>query len=263
MTLHSRPFRSALSCPLAFSRAAALALVLPLGLAAFAAPLAPAFAQEAAVKNERFITVQGFGTISAVPDKATLSGGVTTDALTAADALASNSAALNAVLAALKDAGVDAKDIQTSNFSVQPRYGDYSKSGPSGLPKIEGYQVSNTVSVRVNDLTRLGPLLDTMVSSGANTINGISFEVTGANEKRDAAREAAVADARRKAELFAKASGAKLGRVMSMSEAGEGGARPMYRMAAMAMEAAPAPAPVMAGEETLYASITIVYELVD
>lgn len=263
MTLHSRPHRPALSRPLAFSRAAALALVLPLGLAAFAAPLAPAFAQEAAAKNERFITIQGFGSISAVPDKATLSGGVTTDAETAADALASNSAALNAVLAALKDAGVEAKDIQTSNFSVQPRYGDYSKSAPSGLPKIEGYQVSNTVSVRVNDLERLGPLLDTMVTSGANTINGISFEVTGSNEKRDAAREAAVADARRKAELFAKASGVKLGRVMSMSESGDGGPQPRYRMAAMAMEAAAAPAPVMAGEETLYASVTIVYELVD
>lgn len=263
MTLHSRSHRPALARPLAFSRAAALALVLPFGLAAFTAPLAPAFAQEAAAKNERFITVEGYGSISAVPDKATLSGGVTTDAEAAADALASNSAALNAVLAALKDAGVEAKDIQTSNFSVQPRYGDYSKSGPSGLPKIEGYQVSNTVSVRVNDLARLGPLLDTMVSSGANTINGISFEVTGANEKRDAAREAAVADARRKAELFAKASGAKLGRVMSMSEGGDGGARPMYRMAAMAMETAPAPAPVMAGEETLHASVTIVYELVD
>ncbi|WP_374629720.1 SIMPL domain-containing protein [Pannonibacter indicus] len=263
MTLHSRPLRSALSRQLAFSRAAALALVLPLGLAAVSTALTPAFAQEAAVKNERFITVQGSGSVSAVPDKATLSGGVTTDAETAADALASNSKALNAVLVALKDAGVEAKDIQTSNFSVQPRYGDYTKSGPSGLPKIEGYQVSNTVSVRVNDLERLGPLLDTMVTSGANTINGINFEVTGANEKRDAAREAAVTDARRKAELFAKASGAKLGRVMSMSEGGDGGVRPMYRMATMAMEAAPAPAPVMAGEETLYASVTIVYELVD
>ncbi|CUA92069.1 SIMPL domain-containing protein [Pannonibacter indicus] len=263
MTLHSRPLRSALSRSLAVSRAAALALVLPLGLAAVSTALTPAFAQEAAVKNERFITVQGSGSVSAVPDKATLSGGVTSDAETAADALASNSKALNAVLTALKDAGIEAKDIQTSNFSVQPRYGDYTKSSPSGLPKIEGYQVSNTVSVRVNDLERLGPLLDTMVTAGANTINGINFEVTGANEKRDAAREAAVTDARRKAELFAKASGVKLGRVMSMSEGGDGGVRPMYRMATMAMEAAPAPAPVMAGEETLYASVTIVYELVD
>ncbi|NBN63314.1 DUF541 domain-containing protein [Microvirga tunisiensis] len=230
-----------------------MALALPLSLA-LAVSTVSARADES--RNDQFITVQGIGSIAVVPDQALISGGVVSEAKTAAEALAANSKALAAVVEKLKAAGIDDKDMQTSGFSVQPKYTDYGKTDQA--PVIDGYQVNNTVSIKVRDLSKLGGLLDTMVSSGANAIGGVSFMVSDGDKRSDDARKAAVADARRKAELYAAAGGVKLGKVLSITEGGSAMPQPMYRMAAMSAEAAP---PMLAGEETLSASVTVVFEL--
>jgi uncharacterized protein YggE len=232
-----------------------MVIALPLALSAAFATTA-AHAEDA--KRDLFITVQGIGNIAVAPDQAMISGGVISEAATAAEALAANSKALASVVDKLKAAGVAEKDMQTNGFSVQPKYTDYGKTDKA--PVIDGYQVSNSISIKVRDMAKLGDLLDAMVASGSNAINGVSFVVSDADKRSDDARKAAVADARRKAELYAAAAGVKLGKVLSMSEGGAAVPQPMYRMAAMSAEAAP---PMLAGEETLSASVTIVYELAD
>lgn len=233
----------------------AMVIALPLALSAAFATTA-AHAEDA--KRDLFITVQGIGNIVVAPDQAMISGGVISEAATAAEALAANSKALAGVVEKLKAAGVAEKDMQTNGFSVQPKYTDYGKTDKA--PVIDGYQVSNSISIKVRDMAKLGDLLDAMVASGSNAINGVSFIVSDADKRSDDARKAAVADARRKAELYAAAAGVKLGKVLSMSEGGAAVPQPMYRMAAMSAEAAP---PMLSGEETLSASVTIVYELAD
>lgn len=233
----------------------AMVIAIPLALGA-------AFATSAAhaddAKRDLFITVQGIGNIAVAPDQAMISGGVISEAATAAEALAANSKALAGMVEKLKAAGVAEKDMQTNGFSVQPKYTDYGKTDKA--PVIDGYQVSNSISIKVRDMAKLGELLDAMVASGSNAINGVSFIVSDADKRSDDARKAAVADARRKAELYAAAAGVKLGKVLSMSEGGAAVPQPMYRMAAMSAEAMP---PMLSGEETLSASVTIVYELAD
>ena len=234
----------------------AMVIALPLALsAAFAATAA--HAEDA--KHDLFITVQGIGNIVVAPDQAMISGGVISEAATAAEALAANSKALAGVVEKLKAAGVAEKDMQTNGFSVQPKYTDYGKTDKA--PVIDGYQVSNSISIKVRDMAKLGELLDAMVASGSNAINGVSFIVSDADKRSDDARKAAVADARRKAELYATAAGVKLGKVLSMSEGGAAVPQPMYRMAPMAAMSAEAMPPMLSGEETLSASVTIVYEL--
>ncbi|MFN4011576.1 MAG: SIMPL domain-containing protein [Pannonibacter sp.] len=233
----------------------AMVIALPLALGA-AFTTTAAHADDA--KRDLFITVQGIGNIAVAPDQAMISGGVISEAATAAEALAANSKALAGVVEKLKAAGVAEKDMQTNGFSVQPKYTDYGKTDKA--PVIDGYQVSNSISIKVRDMAKLGELLDAMVASGSNAINGVSFIVSDADKRSDDARKAAVADARRKAELYAAAAGVKLGKVLSMSEGGAAVPQPMYRMAAMSAEAMP---PMLSGEETLSASVTIVYELAD
>src|SRR5690606_36041629 len=130
---------------------------------------------------------------------------------TAREALDANTAAMAELIAALKAEGIEARDIQTSGFSVNPNY-VYSDArdehGYTLPPKINGYQVSNTVSVAVRDLGELGSILDKSVTVGANTINGVSFSVADPSELYNEARRAAFADARDKAALYANAAGA-------------------------------------------------------
>jgi uncharacterized protein YggE len=152
------------------------------------------------------------------------------------------------VLAALKAANVDPKDVQTSRLSLQPQYAP-NRSGPS---PVVGYRVSNRVTVRIRDVTKLANVIDTLVGAGANDIGNVSFEVSQASKLLDDAREKAVADARRKAEIYARAAGVTLGAPLSISE--EGAPQPIFR-AKMAAPMAAAPTPIAQGEETL--SITV------
>jgi uncharacterized protein YggE len=230
-------------------KTARLALALAAALAA--APLA---ASRAGAADETGITVTGSARVSAAPDQALVSIGVVAEAATAKEALAENNEATAAVIAAIKAAGVEARDVQTSDLSVFPRY-DEAESGRA--PTLVGYSVRNAVSVRVRAIGSLGGLLDAVVKAGANEIQGISFLVGDADRRRDEARTAAFGDARRKAELYAEAAGLALGSVRSLSEhAAPGGPpRPMLRMAA---DAAPA-VPVESGEVELAVDITVTF----
>jgi len=211
--------------------------------------------QAEGTEMSRLITVSATGYAYAEPDQARLSSGVTTEAATAAAALAANSEKMKGVVAGLKESGIDAKDIQTSNFSVNPRY----TSPRDGAPAvIDGYSVSNQVEVLVRDLTSLGGLLDKLVGLGANQMNGLTFIVSKAETLKDEARKDAVANARRRAELLAAAAGAEVGEVVSIAEeVGYGGPHPM----AMARAAKAESAPIEGGTETLEARVTVTWKL--
>src|SRR6201987_2791946 len=149
------------------------------------------------------ISVTGEASISVPPDLAQLDAGVASDGKTAREASDANNTAMAKVLAALKTAGIEDKDFQTSRLSLQPQYAP-NRSGPS---PIVGYRASNRVTVRIRDVSKVAGVIDTLVSPRANDIGNVGFEVGQASKLLDAAREKAVADARRKAEIYAKAAG--------------------------------------------------------
>jgi uncharacterized protein YggE len=207
---------------------------------------APALAQ---VVPPAAISVTGEATVSAPPDLAQIEGGVTTEARTAREASDSNNAAMGKVLLALKGAGIEEKDFQTSRLTLQPQYAP----NRNGANAVVGYRASNRVTIRLRDVTKVASVVDMLVAAGANELGGINFTVSGASKLLDDAREQAIADARRKAEIYAKAAGVTLGSPISISEEGSPGPMPYRRMAAgMA-----ASAPVAQGEETLRVTVSV------
>ncbi len=218
----------------------------------------PGFAAAQEVPAPR-VTVTGEGRVEAAPDMATVSLGVSTEADTAALALAENSAQVAQVLATLTAAGVAERDVQTSGLSLSPRWDGYG-SDSGAAPKVVGYTAANTVTVRIRVLADLGGVLDAVVSSGANTLNGLAFGMSAPEPLLDQARQRAVADAMRKAALFAGAAGVTLGPVRMIDEAsGYSQPAPMFRMDAE-MSSAPA-VPVAGGEVSLTATVTMVFDL--
>jgi hypothetical protein len=184
-----------------------------------------------------------------------VTAGVTTNATTAAQALAANSARMKTVFAALEKLGVPEKNIQTTSFFVSPQYTNGDNNSPR---RLTGYQVNNEVSVRLEDVGKLGSTLDALVQAGANQMNGISFSIRNPAPLLEKARADAIADARIRAETYAKAAGVSLGPILSISEGGTETPRPMYRMA-VAMQAAPVP--VAAGEQSVTADVSVVWEI--
>ena len=158
--------------------------------ATWAAPAA--FAQASTAGDTMFhattLNISAFGESRVAPDMASIGLGVNTDAPTAAQALSANAAEMSKVMAALTAAGIAAKDIKTSNLSLNAQY-DYEANQP---PRMRGYQASNSVTVIVHDLTRLGQAIDATVKAGANQVNGISFGVSDPGAAEDAARQKAV-----------------------------------------------------------------------
>jgi hypothetical protein len=223
--------------------------------AMFVAPLMAAMllATPAMAQTERtaMISVTGEATVSVPPDMAEIDGGFTSEAKTAHEASDASNAAMGKVLLALKAANIDPKDIQTSRLSLQPQ----TQSAPnrSGPPSIIGYRASNRVTVRLHDVTKVASVIDMLVGAGANDIGGINFMVSAASKLLDQAREQAFADARRKAEIYAKAAGVTLGAPLSISEGNA--SVPMFR-GKMAM-APMAATPVSQGEETLSVTVSV------
>ncbi|MGI1663474.1 SIMPL domain-containing protein [Palleronia sp. KMU-117] len=215
----------------------------------------PALAQEV----PRTIVVSGLGEVSAVPDMAYVTLGAQAEAATAAEALAATSAAVAASLEVLTGAGIDARDIQTSGISLSPRM-VWPENG-NGAPRIEGYVASNQLTVRVRDLEVLGGVLDAVVSSGANTLGGVSFALSEPRAAEDDARRAAVEDARARAALYAEAAGVTLGPVREIAE--EGFSQPMPRMMAAEAAMSDAAPPVAPGELTVSARVRVVYSIAD
>ncbi len=223
-----------------------------------AACLATAMPARAEAPAFPTITVTGEGSVEAAPDLATIQIGVTTVGESAAEALAANSTAMQAVMKRLAEAGVAARDLQTSGLSVNPNWTGYDSSS-SGGPKISGYTASNMLTVRVRALDGLGSVLDASVSDGANTLNGLTFGLAEPKPAMDEARKEAVADAKAKAALIAEAAGAKLGPIVSISEGGTVmDPQPMYRAAADS-----GAAPVAGGEIGYSASVTVVWQLAE
>jgi uncharacterized protein len=215
---------------------------------------APAFA-ETPSDFPSAISVTGEAHISVPPDLASVDAGVATDAKTAREASEANNTAMGKVMAALKTANVDPKDIQTSRLSLQPQYAP-NRSGPS---PIVGYRASNRVTVRIHDVTKVANVIDTLVGAGANDIGNVTFGVSQASKLLDDAREKAVADARRKAEIYAKAAGVTLGAPLGISE--EGAPQPVFRGKMAMPMAAAAPTPIAQGEETLSVSVSVTWAI--
>ena len=200
------------------------------------------------------ITVAGTGTVSAAPDMAEITTGVVTQAPAAAQALVANSQAMERLLRALGGLGIATRDIQTTSVSVTP----LRRQGRDGQPPgITGYEVTNQVRVKVRDLAGLGRVLDQQVGQGANLVYGIHFGLQEPAPRLDEARKRAMADARRKAELYAAEVGLKVGRVVAVQEAGAVAPRPEL-IPRVAMSAA---VPVAPGEQEIQASVTVTFTL--
>ncbi len=211
------------------------------------------------------LTVSADGRSARAPDLAVFTAGVASTGKTAGEALAANSADMNRVIAALKRAGIADRDIQTSNLNLNPVY-EQRQPRPNGSvaaqePKIVGYQVNNSVTVRQRNLAEFGRVIDTLVSAGANQVSGPDFQVDKPDSALDDARIEAMGKARARADLYARAAGLKVVRIVSISESGGYAPppMPMYRVQMAAAEAAPTP--VAAGEVALSANVTVQFEL--
>jgi uncharacterized protein YggE len=200
------------------------------------------------------ISVTGEAEVSVAPDQAQIDGGVTSEAKTAREASDANNKAMTAILPALKAAGIAEADIQTSRLSLYPQSSPVKTNGPM---QITGYRASNRVTIRIRDVTKVASTLDALVSAGANEIGGINFIVSQASKALDEARVRALDDARRKAEIYAKAANVRLGTPTSISEEGSGGGPVPMR----ATFKAGAPAQVGPGEEALRVSVSVSYEI--
>jgi uncharacterized protein YggE len=181
--------------------------------------------------------------------------GVVTEAPLAAKALKDNNEAMARLFSTLDGRGIARKDVQTSNFSVVPQY----KRGPHGeqLPEVVGYRVSNQVAVKVRKLDSLGQVLDEVVQQGANQVQGVSFSVAEPTPLLDDARRKAMADARRKAELYAKEAGVAVGRVLLIQE----GTPHLPGPILSGLARAEAGVPIAEGEQEFGAGITVTYAI--
>lgn len=218
-------------------------LILCLAATVFAGP---------ALAADKLLTVTGDATVNVAPDTAVIRIGVTTAAKTAREASEGNARQATAVLAAIKEAGIADRDVQTSRLSLQPQY-DQSKAGAA---RLLGFQVTNQLTVKFHDIDKLPGFLDRAIAAGANEMSGIEFIVSEQSKLLDQARDDAVADARRKAELYAKAAGVKVGQVVTITEEGSSPPpRPMQAMRAAGVPVAP-------GEQTLRAAVTVTYAII-
>jgi uncharacterized protein YggE len=203
--------------------------------------------------------LSAFGEVKAAPDRAAISVGVQSLAPTAAEAMAQNRARMVKVMATLIKQGLAARDIQTSSIDLNAQY-SYNQNEP---PKLTGYQASNTVTIMVNDLPRLGPVLDTVVEAGVNQVNSISFGLKNAQGLEDAARLAAFKALKAKADLYASATGYRSLRLVNLSEGGGSPEpRPMALIAMAKMSADGGSTPLSGGELIVRIDVTGDYALV-
>lgn len=213
--------------------------------------------------REPVINVAGEGDASVAPDMAILTLAVVRNGKTAAEALSANSTAMNEVLSALKSGGIAERDIQTSNFSIYPQYRhNEPKNGVMEPPQIVGYEVSNTLTLKVRDLKKLGGIIDQSVKLGVNQGGQIAFTNDDPNKTMAEARKAAVADALARAKTLTEAAGVKLGRILEISEntMRPMPPQPMMRMS-MAKDMAAEAVPVASGENTYSVTVNVTFAL--
>ena len=257
-----------------------------LALALLAAAAVPAAAQPAPAPavtqlgpNSALLSLTAEGRSRRVPDLAMFTAGVVTQGRTAAEALSENSRQMASVVAALRRAGVAERDIQTAAISLQPRYTNpereamiraremrepYVPPAEPSAPRIVGYDARNNVQVRVRRVADMGRIIDALAAAGANEIHGPAFTMDEPRAALDEARAAAVAEARQRAELYARAAGMRVARIVSITETG--GYYPVSEIMVTGSralaESAPPPAPVAPGELTLGVNVSVQFELV-
>jgi uncharacterized protein YggE len=234
---------------------AAAASALLLGAAA----AGPALAEPAqdAVFAATTLNLTAYGEARAAPDMATITIGVDSPGATAAEALRANAGKAAAMIGALKRAGIDSRDLQTSGLNLAPQY-VYEQNQP---PKLTGYQATNQLTVTVRDLKALGGVVDAVVGAGATNVSQISFGLLNPTSAENTARIAAVKALQDKAALYSGAVGYHIQRLVSLSEGGGYVATPPRPMAAMAFRTEGAATPVEAGELKVRVDITGMFEL--
>ena len=215
-------------------------------------------------KDSARFSILGTGTIVTEPDIAFISSGIISEGKTAEEALNQNSISMANVFKVLEAAGIERKHILTSNFSVQPRYVHHRpKQGEEQRPpRIVGYTVNNTVTVKIVELENTGKVISEVVKFGSNSLGNIRFDVSNRAQLLDEARVKAVEDAKRKAEIYTKAAGVSLGKVLGISEGGAGQQPRRFNTAARALSVAEAaPAPVSGGEAAISVRVNMTWEL--
>lgn len=210
------------------------------------------------IQPETTVSISATGTIEKVPDIAIMTTGVQTEAKTASEAIAENAKRMASVFKAVEAAGIKKKDMQTSNFSLNPRY-DYSSRGSP--PRLTGYTASNQLSVIVRDLDDLGETMDALVSAGSNQFNGLRFALDDPSDVQDQARKAAMKQARERAELYADAAGLKVKRIVTISESGGYNPGPQPLAKARSLDAAESSTPIASGEVGYSITVNVMFEL--
>ncbi len=237
--------------------ALAVLLLAGAGASALAQAADPAPVAADSVFRATTLNLSAYGEVKAAPDMASISLGVQTEAPTAAQAMRDNAARMSQVVAALKKAGIESKDIQTSGLSLNAQY-DYQQNEP---PKLRGYQASNQVTITVYDLGKLGQTLDAVVAVGANQINGVSFGLKDSQASEDAARVKAVKALQAKAQLYAGAAGLRLVRLVNLSEGGGYAPAPQPFLMRSAKAESVQSTPVEAGQLSVRVDVSGLYEM--
>jgi uncharacterized protein YggE len=201
------------------------------------------------------IQVSATGSVSTAPDLATVTAGVVSEGKSAREAMINNATLMTSVYEELATAGIEKSNIRTSQLSLQPRY-DYQDRRS---PKISGYEARNTITVKSDNLDKVGPMLDALVKAGINNINGIVFSVSDPKEAMSRAREQAIQEAKAKALAMAKAAGVKLGPLLSLDE-NNYNPQPRPMMMSMRVES-DASTPVSAGEQSMSVTVNLSYAI--
>lgn len=223
--------------------------------------ISPAMAQTAqtccAQPSPSILNINTSAELKQAPDIAVVSAGVVTQHRSARSAMADNATKMSAAFAALRAAGIAERDLQTAGINLAPQY-VYEENKP---PRLTGYQVTNTVNVKIRDLTKIGPVLDALVAQGINQISGPNFQIEDSDAALDRAREEAMRKAMRRGELYARGAGMRIKRVVSINESGgyQPQPQPMVLMSRMAADSAQTP--VASGEVTMSIQLSVQFEL--
>jgi uncharacterized protein YggE len=234
-----------------------LIAALALGPAALPAVATAQNAPQLAAMAGTRLDINATGESRRVPDVAIISAGVVTRAPTAAAAIQENATRMERVLAALKRAGVAERDIQTSSINLNPDY----RYGENQPPQLIAYQASNQVSIRFRDIRNSGKILDALVAEGANQINGPTLTIDKPEEATDEARVQALSVGRARADLYARALGKRVVRLVAVSETGGYAAPPPMPVAMMEARAGRADTKIVPGEQAVQVNLTMVFEL--
>jgi uncharacterized protein len=209
--------------------------------------------------RERTVSVSGQGRVMIEPDMALVQVGVQTEDTTAAEAMAENNERMQAVISATLATGVDEEDVRTTVVRLHPVYDDRNRTAVAPSPAPIGYRATNMVQITVRDLDNLGELLDAIVEAGGTTIENIQFDVNDIDEALNRAREAAMNDARQKAELLVSLADARLGEVMSITEFTDRPPAPIR--ADVFQEDAARAVPIQPGLERIEANVFVVWRI--